>query len=110
MVVTGIHCHHQIGNLVISGGDARLIACEKLGGRFSGTGDLFSAVVSGCVLNGKTLFQAAQTAADFVHAAIAETVRAPHNPLYGVRFENVLHLLTEVTTHADNKSTDKKQN
>lgn len=110
VVVTGIHCHHQIGNLVISGGEARLIACEKLGGRFSGTGDLFSAVVSGCVLNGKTLFQAAQTAADFVHAAIAETVRAPYDPLYGVRFENVLHLLTEVTTHANNKSTDKKQN
>lgn len=110
VVVTGIRLGSQIGNLVICNGASRLITSTSIGGRFSGTGDLFSAVASGCVLNGKTLFEAAQIAADFVSAAIAETVKEPHNPLYGVRFEHILNTLTEVTHHANNQNPAAQQN
>lgn len=96
VVVTGIHIDDSICNLAICGNETRCIARKRIGERFSGTGDLFSAVISGCVVNGKSLFDAAETAADFVCSAIDETVKKPHDPLYGVRFEQILNQLTEV--------------
>ena len=102
VVVTGIHIDESICNLAICGNETRCIARKRIGERFSGTGDLFSAVISGCVVNGKSLFDAAETAADFVCSAIDETVKKPHDPLYGVRFEQILNQLTEVKHYASN--------
>lgn len=57
-----------------------------------GTGDLFTAVVSGALSKGKTLLQAGTQAADFV----AQVLRAaPENSPFGLPFENQLPLLWE---------------
>ncbi len=96
VIVTGIHIGKEICNLAIEGEKAEIIRTPKCGGSFSGTGDLFSAVVCGGLLNRKPLKQAVQTAADFIHKSIAETVKKPHNPMYGVHFEPLLTTLTEV--------------
>ena len=96
VIVTGIHVGKEICNLAIQGKEYDVIRTPMCGGSFSGTGDLFSAVVCGSLLNGKPLKQAVQTAADFIHKSIAETVKQPHDPMYGVHFEKFLTTLSEV--------------
>ena len=90
MIVTGIRSGGDVCSLALCGDDARTIRRKMAGGRFSGTGDLFSAAVCGCLMNGRSLFDAAETAADFVSASIADTVAVRHDPLYGVEFEKNL--------------------
>ena len=96
VIVTGIHIGKEICNLAIQGGKAEVIRTPKCGGSFSGTGDLFSAVVCGSLLSGQPLEKAVKTAADFIQKSIADTVKQPHNPLYGVHFEKFLTTLVEV--------------
>lgn len=60
---------------------------KKLDKNLHGTGDLFSGVLSGSLLKGKSLKAAAQAAADFVEKTIAATEAATP---YGVEFERVL--------------------
>ncbi len=93
VIVTGIPLNGDIGNLTVSGGRARLTRSERIGESFSGTGDIFSSVVLGCLLRGDTVFEATETAADFVSMAIADTIKEPHDPLYGVNFEKFLNYL-----------------
>ena len=90
VIVTGIPLGETIGNLTVSGGKTRLTRSDRIGESFSGTGDIFSSVVLGCLLRGDTVFEATETAADFVGKAIADTVQEPHDPLYGVNFEKFL--------------------
>ena len=96
VIVTGIHVGGDVCNLAVTADEARVFRCKNVGESFSGTGDIFSAVVFGCILSKKPLFEAAKTATDFVAKAIADTVKGPHDPLYGVDFEKFLNTLTEV--------------
>ena len=96
VIVTGIQIGDEICNLAVQNEDTKLIRRRKIGERFSGTGDLFSAAVCGCIMNGKSIWEAAETAADFISASVADTINEPHDPLYGVNFEKNLHKLTEV--------------
>lgn len=64
-----------------------LYQAEKLPKSFHGTGDLFSAVVAGGIVTGKTLRQAAQLAAGFVERSISATGEVTP---YGVEFETQL--------------------
>lgn len=101
VIVTGIRCRGDICNMVISGGQVDIIRSKRVDESFSGTGDIFSAVVFGSVLSGKTLTESAKTAAKFVELAIADTLKQPYNPIYGVNFEKYLATLSEVTTNAN---------
>lgn len=96
VIVTGIPAGDNIANIAVSGGRSEVILSRRFGGSFSGTGDIFSAVTTGCLLRGKSLFEAAEIAAGFVEKAVADTVKAPHDPLYGVNFEKFLKDLAEV--------------
>ena len=63
-----------------------------IGKSFHGTGDLFAAVLTGSLVKGASLEEAAKTAASFVARCIAETAEVtPH----GVEFEKQLPLLWE---------------
>ena len=62
---------------------------------FHGTGDIFAAVVTGGLMRGMTLEQAASLAVEFVLACIAATARDPQAGWYGVEFEKALPLLCE---------------
>lgn len=59
-----------------------------------GTGDLFTSVVTGALLQGKTLEEAAAKAMDFVSRAMEFTAKEGSDPREGVQFEPCLCLLT----------------
>ena len=96
VIVTGIRCCGEICNMVIGGGSVDVIRSKLVDESFSGTGDIFSAVVFGSVLSGKTLLESAKTAARFVELAISDTIKQHHDPIYGVNFEKYLTTLAEV--------------
>ena len=96
IIVTGIETNGEVCNLVISESKTRIIRGKRRGERFSGTGDLFSSVICGGILNGKTPYDSALLAARFVEKSIDDTLCEPHDPLYGVNFEKNLSILTEV--------------
>lgn len=63
---------------------------DKKAQSFHGTGDIFASVCFASIINGKSLADAAATAADFVCDCIDATV-SDENPItYGVHFEKVL--------------------
>lgn len=96
MIVTGIETGGEMCNLVLSDGEVKVIRGKRRDVRFSGTGDLFSSVICGGILNGKAPYEAALLAARFVERSIDDTLIGPHDPLYGVDFEKNLSILTEV--------------
>lgn len=61
---------------------------------FSGTGDLFASVLTGGLVGGIPLFQAAQAAAEFVRACVSRTLREGLTETDGVDFEPLLGQLT----------------
>ncbi len=63
-------------------------------GRFLGTGDIFSSVVTGCMLAGQSLAGATEHAVHFVNRCIEETEKADDKRWYGVNFESCLGELT----------------
>lgn len=101
VVVTGVSVGEDICNLAIEGGKTEIIRSKRLEGRFSGTGDLFSAVAGGCMLHGCQLADSVRIAARFVSQAVADTLKEPHIPRYGVNYEKFLYTLHEVNQHAN---------
>lgn len=57
---------------------------------FHGTGDIFSSVFTGAILNGKTAIESVKIAADFVVESIKLTLDDIKNHWYGVKFEKAL--------------------
>ena len=57
---------------------------------FHGTGDAFSCVFTGAILNGKTAIESVKIAADFVVESIKLTLDDIKNHWYGVKFEKAL--------------------
>ena len=97
IVVTGIHCEKDgisyMGNLVVSENNSAYIEKPYVGKSFSGTGDLFSSVVCGSVVNGMTLTDSVQKAVDFLQTAIEDAADASEDSRHGIQFEKYLHLL-----------------
>jgi len=71
--------------------DAKKLRCSYVNGVFHGTGDIFTSVLSARLLYGDSLEVAAKSAAEFVSAAIAETVKHPEiTARDGILFEKIL--------------------
>lgn len=99
MIITGICAGDSVLNLALSDNECTVISSKRVGGSlsgFSGTGDIFSSVVMGCLLNGRSLIESAENAARFVEMSVRGTVNETYDPLYGVDFEKYLKYLTEV--------------
>lgn len=62
---------------------------EKIGKNYHGTGDIYAACLTGGLMQGMPLRDAAALAADFTCKCIAQTEAAPAH-WYGVKFEQVL--------------------
>lgn len=88
VVVTGVEKDGKIGSQVFSGGVSKVFLAEKTGGYFSGTGDIFSAVLTGLVLKGRSVFEAAGFAGSFIAKVIKNT--NAKNAEDGVDFETYL--------------------
>lgn len=100
VLITGILRRHGnqtfIGNLAVSSAD-----CQKdfyyetpyTGSGFSGTGDLFAAVVCASLVQGLSVKEAVTKAVDFLQPAIEEAT-AEHIPsCHGINFEKYLYRL-----------------
>ena len=59
------------------------------------TGDAFSSVITGCLLNGDSLPEAIERAVHFINMGIKATFGYAHNPLDGMNQEKVLHYLNK---------------
>ena len=72
------------------GEESRVIEIDKIGEDRSGTGDVFSAIVSASLVNGDTFFDAVEKAVNFINKAIAYTVELEIPLNYGLCFEEYL--------------------
>lgn len=98
VVITGIQClggdgAPSIGNLALWDGGQFFHAQPYNGQSYSGTGDLFAAVLLGAVLSGKAIDQAILLAGEFLAAAIADAGREGGDRNDGVPFERHLGML-----------------
>ncbi len=74
-------------------GQVALIQTDFAGRAFHGTGDLFASVLTGALVRGETLCQAAERAAEFVRLCALHTTPQDLPPREGVDFEPLLGLL-----------------
>ena len=95
VLVTGVHRGESVYNVVCEAGSRAFVPSPRLGGSYSGTGDLFAAATGGLMLRGYTPEEATRRAAAFLEAALADTVAAGTDRNEGVHFEPYLHLLSE---------------
>lgn len=77
-------------------GSIQAVQVQRVPRDFSGTGDLFTSVLTGAMVKGVPLIQAARTAADFVQSCAAHTLAAGNTDGEGVDFEPLLGTLTNV--------------
>lgn len=77
-------------------GSIQAVQVQRVPRDFSGTGDLFTSVLTGAMVKDVPLIQAAQAAADFVQSCAARTLAAGNTDGEGVDFEPLLGTLTNV--------------
>ena len=94
IVLKGVELNGRYGIICQSKKERRYITHEKLQGTFYGTGDIFASVLTGAMTRGESVFDAANTAADFTLECIKLTVKDEDSRFYGVNFEEALPLLT----------------
>jgi len=88
VVLTGVSLDMGMTGFLCS--DGGFYQTRLLSGHYHGTGDLFAAVLTGGLLRGESLYQAAETAAKFVEKAIRETGGYSK---FGITFEPLLKQL-----------------
>lgn len=99
-ILTGISFEKgKIGAVSYSSEEDRFYSyfTEKVGESFHGTGDVFASVVAGTLARGSSLEDAARMAADYVLECIKATIGHEKEHWYGVRFEDTIPKLAEMT-------------
>ena len=88
----------EIGSAVFGGGGFEVVRAKKYGGSFSGTGDIFTAIVTARIVSGSDVPSAVRLAAEFISKSAKATTE--NNPGYdrndGIEFETMLKELTEL--------------
>lgn len=97
VVVTGVHHQGRIWNVGYSVQKQQWFtqSSPQIGGGYSGTGDILSSVICGCMVRGESAEKALQRAVELLEAALNETVQDGSEPKEGIVFEHYLHLLME---------------
>ena len=95
IVLTGVSFDsEETGFAIRCDGEDRFYQRKRVGKSYHGTGDMFSAVLTGAVMQGWSVYDAAVLSAEFVARAAQETFQAPAHA-YGVKFEAVLPWLMD---------------
>ncbi len=95
IILTGVsYVEGRTGVEVLENGVRQYYEHEQIAGGVHGTGDIYASAFVGAKLRGKTAFDAASIAADYVVECICETKKDPEH-IYGARFEPVLSELIE---------------
>ena len=94
-VITGVEsqaelCVLQMGNLVVENGHSSWCFAPKIGGSYSGTGDLFASVLSAGLVKEMSMMSCVELAVNFLSKAIAQTVQEGTDRNDGVCFEAYL--------------------
>lgn len=97
VVITGVREGSFYTNVVLEKGsfEAQFVKVKSAGNQRPGTGDVFTSVLSGAVLNGKSLRDATEQAAKFVRDCITKSdeLEIPHSN--GVCFEEIIGKLVK---------------
>jgi pyridoxine kinase len=97
-VMTGVPLSEEDGvvaNICADSGGVKLIKCSYVPQNYPGTGDMFTAVLTGGLLKGEPLHTAVNRATIFVQTAIRATFERGTPPRNGVVFEEFLPMLTK---------------
>lgn len=90
VVLTGVgFAPDMTGAAVRRNGEVAFFHNPKISQSYHGTGDMFAACFTGCLLQGKPMEEAVSIACEFVLRSIEATAAAPAH-WYGVKFETVL--------------------
>lgn len=93
IVVTGCKNNDEISNIVFDENGCFVSTGKLSGDYFSGTGDIFSSIITGGILRGMSLCDATALATEFISTCALDTNSGAAND--GVNFERFLHLLTD---------------
>ncbi|MCD7796460.1 MAG: pyridoxamine kinase [Clostridiales bacterium] len=88
IVATGYKSGGELINIIFDNGNVGFAKARELGGYYSGTGDIFSSIVTGGTLRGMSLFDSASLACEFIKKVIENTDDVDHNG--GIDFEKYL--------------------
>lgn len=95
IVITGVsYKADRTGVVVKQGTGVQYYEHAKIAGGCHGTGDIYASAFVGALMRGKSPYDAARIAADFVVECIKESQNDPEHT-YGARFEPVLGKLIE---------------
>ena len=97
VIITGIGQGETVWNVGYDAGEDSefLVGNRRIGGGYSGTGDILSSVVCGCMVRGESAHTALERAARLLEASIAEAVADGSDPNEGIAFEHHLKLLMD---------------
>ncbi|MBR3683652.1 MAG: pyridoxamine kinase [Lachnospiraceae bacterium] len=96
IILTGIsYSEGRTGVVVFENGKYSYYEHEKVAKGCHGTGDIYASAFVGALMRGKSAYDAAKIAADYVVLCIKETQKE-ENHWYGARFEPVLGKLIEM--------------
>ncbi len=86
--ITGIVQNNEILNFLYENDKYKIIKVAKVGNTRCGTGDVFSSVVSACVIKGESLYDAVIKATNYITKTLE--VSLDENELYGICIEKTL--------------------
>ena len=91
VVTTGIHSEDKIINCVLESEKFHAVYTNSRGGRFSGTGDIFSSIIISEYVKGISVKSAVEKSVDFIYKCICETVKEENcDKNNGVCFEKFM--------------------
>ncbi len=93
VIVTGIKNGNEVYNIIADKNGTNTVKSILLHGAFSGTGDIFSSIICGKIVNGSPVYDAVLTATDFITKSIKATPASNSYEPDGVNFQNNLSLL-----------------
>ena len=95
VIITGVSQGEKIWNIGYSAKEDSFfeVSTQKTGEGYSGTGDILTSVICGCMIKGESPQKALKKAAAFLQASIEEAVEDKTDPNEGVAFEHHLSLL-----------------
>ena len=91
----------RIFSLVCEGEDVRMVGVRKLSAHFPGTGDVFASVLTGKLMQGATLYEATEAAAEFTTDTMEKTVEAGTEVREGLLLEGCLRELMRLGVRSE---------
>jgi len=86
VILTGYEKGEKLGAIAFDGNEKVVVLKDRQYPSYHGTGDIFSSVIIGNLLNGKFLYEALDDATDFIVESIKKT-KSDESHWYGVKYE-----------------------